>query len=317
MASNIYLFLGNEQLITQNKIKKIINDLAIEDMNVETYDMNEAIVSDVINSCLTPPFLGEKKAVIMRNPLFLTNSSLSDKEKSFILRYLNSPLDSTTLIINAVSLKLDEKSDVVKLIKKVSDTRTTNIDEREMNGWLTMFLRSSDVDIDEAARKLFFDYVGKDMETARNEALKLICYLGPNKEVSVKDVETVVSRSNDTPNYELTNAIINGETKKAIDIYLSLISSGVKGDYLFNIIALVMRRILIAQAMVHEKAKQTDIAAALQISSNQAYYIMQNAKKIPKEKLLKTIFQLGELDCKVKTGKMEVGTALEYLVFKA
>lgn len=325
MATNIFLFLGNEKLITENKINKIITDSGIGDMNVETYDLsfdkkNESEnikISDVINSCLTPPFFSSKKAVIIKNPVFLTSQGLTESESNFLIKYLNNPLESTILIFNAVNLRLDDKLEVVKVLKKVCETRTTEISEKEMFGWLTMYLRKMNIDIDEDARKLFFEYVGKDTVKAENEALKLMSYVGSNSRVFEKDIEAIVSKSNDIQSYELTNAIVNGQTKKAIDNYLTLVKGGVKGDYIFNIIANTMKRLLIAQAMILEKAKQKEIAQVLQVSENQAYYIMQNTKKISKEKIVSNIIQLGELDYKIKTGKLDLDTAIEYLVFRA
>jgi len=325
MATNIFLFLGNEKLITENKINKIITDSGIGDMNVETYDLsfdkkNESEntkISDVINSCLTPPFFSSKKAVIIKNPVFLTSQGLTESESNFLIKYLNNPLESTILIFNAVNLRLDDKLEVVKVLKKVCETRTTEISEKEMFGWLTMYLRKMNIDIDEDARKLFFEYVGKDTVKAENEALKLMSYVGSNSRVFEKDIEAIVSKSNDIQSYELTNAIVNGQTKKAIDNYLTLVKGGVKGDYIFNIIANTMKRLLIAQAMILEKAKQKEIAQVLQVSENQAYYIIQNTKKLSKEKIVSNIIQLGELDYKIKTGKLDLDTAIEYLVFKA
>ncbi len=325
MAANIYLFTGNEKLITENRIKKIITDNGIEDMNVETYDLtydkkNETEnirITDVINSCSTPPFFSLKKAVVVKNPIFLTTPILNDYEKEMVIKYLNTPLDSTLFIINAVNLRLDEKCEVVKTLKKVSETKNTEIGEQEMHGWLVMYLRKKNINIDEEARKLFFEYVGKDTIKAENEALKLMHYVGENSRVYVKDVEAIVSRTNEIPSYELTNAIINGKTKEAIDKYLALVKTGVKGEYIFNIIVITMKRLLIAHAMIEEKAKQKDIAKVLQVSENQTYYIMQNTKKLSKEKIVNNIIQLGELDYKVKTGKIDLETALEYLVFKA
>ena len=305
MAANIYLFTGNEKLITENRIKKIITDNGIEDMNVETYDLtydkkNETEnirITDVINSCSTPPFFSLKKAVVVKNPIFLTTPILNDYEKEMVIKYLNTPLDSTLFIINAVNLRLDEKCEVVKTLKKVSETKNTEIGEQEMHGWLVMYLRKKNINIDEEARKLFFEYVGKDTIKAENEALKLMHYVGENSRVYVKDVEAIVSRTNEIPSYELTNAIINGKTKEAIDKYLALVKTGVKGEYIFNIIVITMKRLLIAHAMIEEKAKQKDIAKVLQVSENQTYYIMQNTKKLSKEKIVNNIIQLG-LDLK-------------------
>ena len=165
-----------------------------------------------------------------------------------------------------------------------------------MHGWLVMYLRKKNINIDEEARKLFFEYVGKDTIKAENEALKLMHYVGENSRVYVKDVEAIVSRSNDIPSYELTNAIVNGKTKEAIDKYLALVKTGVKGEFIFSIIATTMKRLLIAQAMIEEKAKQKDIAQVLQVSENQAYYIMQNTKKLPKEKNCNKYYSISELD---------------------
>ena len=114
---NIVLFLGEDQLSINKRIKRIVNDAKIDEFNITTYDLEVDSLDQVISDCLTIPFIKDQKAVIVKNPVYLTKNG-SKQDYSMYLNYLKKPMDSTMLLINACGIMLDEKSPVVIDTKK-------------------------------------------------------------------------------------------------------------------------------------------------------------------------------------------------------
>ena len=117
--ANIYLFTGSEAYLINNRIKRIVNETKADEFNISIYDDEEVGIKEAIRDAATPPFMAEKKVIIIKNPLFLTNErNLDPFENESLLSYLNNPAPSTVLIINANNLRLDERKAVVKKLKK-------------------------------------------------------------------------------------------------------------------------------------------------------------------------------------------------------
>src|SRR5690554_1208474 len=159
---DIYLFLGKEPLMIQNKIDNIISSSHCDIYNIKKYDCEEINVSEAIQDAMTPPFLSSKKIVIIKNPLFLTSIKLDLKHNlKMFIDYLKSPSPSTILIIDGTNIELDKRKDVVKTLLKhanVNESKELTIVEAE--GWLKRQLLLIGYTITDDAIKEFFNRCG-------------------------------------------------------------------------------------------------------------------------------------------------------------
>ena len=314
---NIYLFTGNEELIINNKIEKLTQSVNADSYNVITYDMEEVNISKAVLDALTLPFISPYKVIILKNPNFLTSSKTDIKHntKEF-LTYLDNPSDSTILIINAIGLKLDEKSELVKRILKVAevnDTRTLTPVESE--GWLKRQMSIAGLTISDEAVKLFFSRVGKNLMVARNEVDKLINYVKGKEKITSKDVSDVVTKEVETEVFALTNAIIDQDKNKIISVYHDLTLSGKDAVQLMGLVSRNLIDIYYAKVLLDLNYTQNDIASAMGISSGRAYYVMKNTKAFSTVDLEENIIKLHDLDYKIKTGQIDSTSGLEYFLF--
>ena len=173
--SNVCLFLGEEKYIINSKINRIIKETKADEFNITSYDCEETNVSNAIQDALTPPFMSDTKVVLIKKPLFLTNEkSPISHDLKLLNSYIESPLETTYLIIDASLLKLNEKNETVKLLRKkafVSETKA--IGDIEFTGWLKRQCDLENVSIKDDAIKLFVNLVGKDLINAKTEVDKL------------------------------------------------------------------------------------------------------------------------------------------------
>lgn len=314
---NIFVFLGNEELIIKNKIEKLIKSLNCDELNSTVYDLDEVSLSHVIQDASTPPFMTEHKVLLLKNPLFLTSikEDTSNGVKEFIA-FLENPFSSTTIIIDAGGLKLDERKQVVKAIKAHANiNETKELTSIEAEGWLKRQFAIEGLEIKDDAVKLFFERIGRNLLNAKNEVDKLLTYISPRKQVTYNDILEVVTKEPETEVFALTSSIIAKNKEKTMEVYQQLTKTGKDALQLMNLVARSMIDMLFVQSLIDKGLKQNDIAQALKVSPGRAYYLTRDAKSFDRKIIEDYICQLANLDLRIKTGQVDATTGVELFLF--
>ena len=315
-TGTVHLFLGDEQYLIENKIKRLINDSGAGEYNVSYYDLEISSLSEALSDALTPPFMSDAKVIVIKNPLFLTaEKNLDKEEKKRFLDYLDAPMETTVLIINGYNIDPDERKQEVKKLLAGPVNYSRELSEIEMYGWIKRQGAINNVVITDEAAREFYRIVGKDLMNAKNELDKLIAYAGDNATVTVEAVRKVAIKEIQNDVYALSNAIVDQDRNKAVRIYRDLIKIGNAANFLFSLVAKSMRELLTVNLMLKSGYNQADVAASMGVSSGRAYYMVKNARSLDYELLRKYVAQLSELDYKIKSGQTDVRTGLEFFLF--
>ena len=316
--SSIYLYLGEEKFRINNKIEALVKDANVDEYNTTSYDMDELSIFNAIQDALTLPFMSNKKVVIIKNPRFLSSEkNLNEDEARAFLNFLNRPMDTTVFIINAHNIKLDERKEIVKKLKKVAEiSENKELTEIELIGWLKRQCAINNVEIKDDAIKHFYHIAGKNLTNAKNEVDKLICYVGNNGVITVDIINRVVVKEIQNDVFALSNAIIEQNKPKIINLYRDLIKLGNDVNYLFSLVSKTMRELLVVNIMLKEGYKQADVATSMNVSNGRAYYLVKNARSVDLEKTESYIIKLGELDYKIKSGLLDSKTGFEFFLFE-
>ena len=315
---NIYLYTGEEKYLIQHKIGRLIAESKADQYNMFSYDMDEVNIKEAVRDALTPPFMSENKVVVIKNPKFLTlEKSEINHTISVLTKYIDNPMASTYFIINAVGLKLNEKNEVVKqLRKKATIIETRELSETEFYGWVKRQFELEDIVIKEDALKLFYSLVGHNMLSAKTEIDKLVAYVGKGNIVTSKIVSSVVVKEIQQDIFALSNAIIEHNSEKTMNVYRDLIAVDNDVNRLFNLVTRTIRDTLLVNYMLAEGAKQNDIAMKMETSPNRAYYLIRNAKSFDIQSAKEYLVKLGELDYKIKSGQIDARTGFEFFLFQ-
>lgn len=311
---NIRLYIGNEELMIKNKIDNVISQANPGPYNLSTYDMEVDNMADVINDCITMPFMSDNKVVIMRHPTFLSaNSNIS---YNALMDYIDNPCDTTLLIIDASGVEIDEDKDIViKLRKKANITEQASLSDVEMKGWLKRQFGVLGLSIEENAVELFFEYVHNDLIKAKGEVEKLLNYIGDRKVVTIRDVAAVVSDEGETNVYALIKAINSKDKNKTMEIYYSLLNKGNDQIKLLNLVYRSMKESYTCLKLLEEGKNQQEIAAFMGVSGGRAYYIMKDANSFNIKTLEDDLIKIGDLDYKIKSGLIDKVSGMELFLF--
>ena len=313
---NVYLYKGKEELIIRNKIDSIVSSIKIPSFNKTIYDLDISLLSDAVNDCYTIPLMGKKKVVIIRNPHFLEKNNSNLNGVRSLINYLKKPNEDCVLIIDATGIEVDEKSEVYISIEKageVSDTK--NLSDVEMKGWLKSQFIMRNINIDEEAINLFFEYIGYNLIKGKQEVDKLINYVGDRNNVTVKDIESVVTDYGETDIFSLTQAINDKDKALVHKKYHELIKNGYDQIQLMNLIYKMFKNLYQIKVMLEQGVNKNEIASIMGISSGRFYYLMRDASKFDKETIEKNLFNITELDFRIKTGQIDKATGMDLFLF--
>lgn len=307
MAYKVYLYKGDERYLTNTKINRVIKDSKADEINITSYDCSEVNVEKAVFDALTPAFLGGNKVVIITNPVFLEKEKEEKNHNTKLLKsYIDNPMDSTYMIINASGMKVNEKLDIVKaLMKKACVINTNGISEVEFRGWLERECAVQNVAIEKAAIATIYRAFGTNLAQAKNEVDKLISYVGAGNTITEEVLDNVMSKGNSNDIYSLINAIFKGQKQKAIEIYLELSKYEKDASIFVNMITKSFRESLLVKMMVEKGLTQEEISSKMKISSSRAYYMIKDSANFKKEALESYIIKLAELDYNIKSGKID------------
>jgi DNA polymerase III delta subunit len=160
---------------------------------------------DVLN---TPGFFGERKTVILHNAQLLKKNDLS-----VISSYFQNPSP------DAVFVMFSAKSPASNVKEKLKGIRVINLDMKghELKRWLLQKARRRGIELTNEAVDFLIAVVGLEAGRLSSEVEKLS--LLSRKKIDVADVSEILHGSAKFTVFQLTDAIIEKDEKRAFRIY--------------------------------------------------------------------------------------------------
>lgn len=191
----------------------------------------------LVDACETLPFLAEKRLVqVTDSPLCL--SGRADSEEKALLAYLDRLPESCCLLF-FVRGNADGKRALVKRVEAAGGrVRFDPLTPREQGSFVRRQLRAYGKTIEESALQSLLERSGPLLTAVNNQLQKLIAHAGDRQAVQLEDVEAVVQPSVEMVMYELLDAVVLKNKKKA----LLLLSELQKESGAFNQLALALAR---------------------------------------------------------------------------
>lgn len=170
-------------------------------------------VGDIINFAKQMPMMGGRQVVIVREAQGL-------KRIEQLQLYTQAPSPSTVLVLCHKDKSVDKRSALYKHIKdKGVVLESVRPRDYEIGGWLGDFVRTKGLTIEPRALAMITDHLGTDIAKISNELDKLVTFLpADTKSVTADHVEQNIGISKEFNNFELTRALSERNTARALTI---------------------------------------------------------------------------------------------------
>ncbi len=321
--SPLYLLFGTETFFI-NETKQLLIKYALDedesDFNLSTYDLEETPIEVVLEDAETLPFLGERRLIILHNPVFLTAEKTKEKVEhnlSKLEEYLKHPSPFSVLVFIASYEKLDERKKLTKELKKSAVTfESKKLSQPELKKWIQERASLHRVQITDGAADRMIELVGANLFMLTSEMDKMSLYATETKVIDEGIVESLASKSLEQNIFTLIDKIVSRNVQEALQIYYDLLKQNEEPLKILAIIAGQFRLIYQVKELARRGYGQQQMAGFLKTHPYRVKLAAGHARQFSDEELTKMIDLLADADYQMKTGGMNKEMLIEMFLLR-
>lgn len=310
---SIYVIVSSDEFLLEEEKKELIKSKNIDSFNISTYNFNDSNPLEILSEMTTISLLGEERMVVITNPEFLKPTyKNTDVVKKFI-DYFKNPNDDTILLILS-DFSLSENLEITQVLKAAGDIKVKEaITGDNLTSWIKYLVESNGYKIDDFAISELIERTNGDTMTINNELKKLMLYQD-DKNISVKTVKLLVSKSLEDNIYNFISAFLARDTKKLLSIYDDFMTLNEDEMRIIASISSKLEEILYTKVLMKQGLSKDQIAGYFKVKPGRAYYMMEAARKMNDHSLNDLINRITELDFKIKTGAIDKKLGLQLFI---
>ena len=321
--SPIYLLMGEEEYYIDYLTKLIQNNSLKDhekDFNLNIVYGKDTSIADIISISKQYPVMSEKKLVIVKEAQDLVKKDIDGNSFDDLISYINSPLNSTILVLNFKHKSLDKRKAIYKAILKNGLVfESKKLYENQAQDWIISYLQSFDFTIDKKSSFLITELLGTDINKIANELDKLIVLKSKVKTINSGDVEKFIGISKEFNVFELRKAIGEKNLFKCMKI-IDYFSKNPKSNPIVVIVSLIFD-FFVKLFIYHSLSDKSDksVASALKVNPYFVKDYSSSAKNYSMKSISSKISILREFDLKSKgLGATNITNSdlLKELIFK-
>ena len=314
----VYIFHGDDEIGIGDVIasfRERMGDRATADMN--TTRLKGRVDLRALQAAVRAvPFLSGRRIVVLEAGL---GSLRSKADRDEFLALLGSvPASTALIIIEPEVLKPDH------WLLNWAGNQGESVSRKAMPlprggalvKWVVEYTRKNGGEMTFQAAQHLVNLVGDDNRLAAAEADKLMAYVGYGRSVEVDDVDLLTAPVPQADIFDMVDALGARNGRVALNLLQDLLATR-DAFQLFGMIVRQVRLLLLAKELVAERLPQSAAAKALGVSDYVASKIAVQAANFDAAALENLYFRLDEIDHRIKTGGIEIETALNMVVAEA
>jgi len=222
----VYLVKGSDPSLVAQATHRLVEQLVdggdpsimVEEFGGPGVDQFD--VGAVIDACTTPPFLVDRRVVVVREA-----GQIVAADAKRLVAYLGDPLATTALVLVAGGGAVNPTlSKAVAAAGEVVDTSVGT--GRARSQWLADHLKGGPVRLDGAAQARLGDHLGSDMGRLAGLLDMLAAAYGRGATVSAAELEPFLGEAGALAPWDLTDAIDAGRVAPALEVLHRMLSAG-------------------------------------------------------------------------------------------
>lgn len=311
----IYILYGKEEFLINTEIKSIKTKYKIDEINTVKYDLENSLISNIIDDCQTISFFSDKKLIIVDNSYIFTRSTSKKlpQDISVLEEYIKNSNPDTILVFIVHSEKIDSVKKIFKLIKEKGIVKEFNLNSNIENTVKKMF---EDYSIDYNSIKLLIDRVGKDLNLLYQEIEKLKIYKIDEKIITSEDIINLTTKNIDTDIFKFIDNIISKSKKDSLITYNELLKLNEEPIKIISILANKFRLMYQACSLTKKGYSEQNISDILKVHKYPVSLAIRAGLKYDTNLLLSYLDKLADLDISIKTGNINKELALELFILE-
>ncbi len=318
-----YIFYGDNELARDEALAALLSRAGTEldDFNVSRFDGKAVTFEELRHACDTPPFLGERRVVIVYGLL----ERLKQGPKAFqeqLVEYLPH-LPETTRLFFLEGAGVDRRMAVWKLAEKLATANPPRGFIREfavpspaqLPRWIQQRARKKGGQITPQAAQLLAEVVGTDLRLLDQELEKLVNYAG-GQVITPKMVQQLVPYTQQANIFALLDAIAQRNERQALRQLATLLRANAAPTYVLFMIARQMRILLHVKELRAQGASTQEIRRRLNLHPYVVEKALRQVRHFSTSQLEAAFEVLLEADVEIKTSSADPAHVLQLVILR-
>jgi DNA polymerase III subunit delta len=318
------LLLGDEPYLRDgcraHLIEKFVPEAA-RAWAVSRYSADRGETQAALDQAQTMAMLSPQQVVFLEDGEAIEKLGEKNREDTVaqLDAYLRDPAPFTVLVIEAAAL--DQRMKLGKLLTEktlVVDCALGEKPDERLDAAVLMaraIAKEQGVEFEKGAAEDLAEFVAADLMRLKTEIDKLTTYVAERKLIRRQDVSALVISEKTTTVWDLADLLASRQGKKALEFLDRLLRDGEEPLQMLGALAWMYRK-LIEASEVKGVANGWQAARALGMRPEQAELALQSARRISKPRLLGGLGALRRADDRLKGGREDARTVLEFLVME-
>jgi DNA polymerase-3 subunit delta len=309
-----YTFVSSHRFYLQQALEAFLTTKNTHYGQCLHLDAKSIPIQDILLEASTVSLDDSRKTIIIHQPYFLMKEG---KEKIEALQ------DFTTLekafehpdphvdIIFLVIGSLDERKNLVKTLKTFFFKNLEPAKSYQWPSLLNPTLVRLGFNLDSRRLQSIIDATYPDIDRCFVELEKLANYdLNP----SIEAIKLLIKPALEDNVFELSNALLQENIKKALMIFQDLKNVKEEPIYLINLLGKQFQLFSKIQYLARQNLDTFQISKALKVHEYRVKVLLDQQKKFPIARLESIIVALANLDVSIKKGQIDRYFGLEYFI---
>lgn len=276
-------------------------------------------VNTILTNARRYPMMAERQVVIVREAQDIPDLQKESGSK-LLLDYISKPVPSTVLVLCHKHKTLDKRRELGKKIDQLTNSATfKKTYDNQLPDFVSDYVKEKSFKIDDAAVRVFAEYVGNDLSRLANEIDKVLIGTAKGETISADKVMAQVGVSREYNIFELQKALIRKDTVLAAKI-VNYFEGNTKKNPVIPMVAFLYSFFskLLAASTSPDKSER-GLVSLLKISPFAAKDYSNALQYYSSQKLIENISLIKQSDLKLKgvgSGDIGEGEILKELVFR-
>lgn len=308
------MFYSSDSGILSREVDNLRRRLNMSLDDTINYDINN--VSDIVNEASTIGMFSLNKFIVIN-----IDSYFKDKKDipgiNLLEEYFDNYNSNSYLIFICNSDTIDSRKKIVNLIKKNGIVKKIEANDSYITDYINSYLKDNGYSINNSDVIYFINRVGSNINNITNELDKLMLYKINDKIITRSDIDLLTVENIDDSIYELVNAILKNDNKKAIKLYYNFINNGMDVNQMIAIVGSQIRLLYQVKRLYNKGKSNEEIAKILEFKSvYRVKYLLSDSYYYSEEDLLKYLSKLSTIDEAIKSSNQDGNMLFELFIIK-
>ena len=307
----VYLLYGPETQLRDDAARAIadeaLRETLLREFNDSSFRLAAGDPRPAIAAAEQLPMMSARRVVSVTN-----FGKLDEANEAMLLSYLERPVASTVMLF--IADEIDKRKKLIKTLMQLGAFEFAPLNDAELKTWARSRLKTLGAEADSEILHLIVQLVGQDVRRLNNELGKLAAAAMPSGKITVELVEALVSRSRELMNWELTDQMLLGNRRRALQTLEHLLDDGAPPLMLIGLIASNYRRMALAQWLLSQGAPSREIFRQVPMPPFKQNSFLATLNRTDGRTLARKIGRIAAADLGIKTSKATPRMQVEMLV---